>query len=149
MKVEKISIFFAVLLFFAAASGTVAAVNSNNSNNSINTTYKTTDIITKEQALSRINYLENQIGELQFQIGAINGNITYNNNQIKQLNSRLLLVCFKNDLGLAKLIECKINNIKNDISALEAQRTTLINTRDSFSSEMEDLKIKWGIIDPA
>ncbi|ADZ10189.1 hypothetical protein Metbo_1969 [Methanobacterium lacus] len=147
MKIEKISIFLAALLLLATASGTVAAANSNNSTN---TTYNiTNNITTKEQALSRVNYLENQIGELQFQIGTINKNINQKNDQIKNLNSRLLLACYKNDLGQYKLIECKINNLKSDINALEVQKTTLLNTRNSFSWEMEDLKIKWGIIDPA
>jgi hypothetical protein len=147
MKIEKISIFLAALLLLATASGTVAAANSINSTNA---TYNTTnDITTKEQALNRINYLENQIGELQFQIGTINKNINQNNDVIKHLNARLLLACYKNDVGQFKLIECKINNIKSDINSLEMQRTTLLDTRNSFSSEMEDLKIKWGIIDPA
>ena len=147
MKIEKISIFLAALLLLATASGTVAAANYNNGTNA---TYNiTNDITTKEQALNRINYLENQIGELQFQIGTINKNINQANDVIKHLNARLLLACYKNDIGQVKLIECKINNIKSDINSLEMQKSALLDTRNSFSSEMEDLKIKWGIIDPA
>ena len=170
MRIEK-TFLFMVLLIFATLSGPVTAYDGNNSTINSNST-----INNEDDAKDRIKYLESQIESLIKEEDGINIKIMDNNNKIGKLNEdvkflaseisryqdalrgkgqmsdrvRKVVEWLVKDLGNRRHAEIEqINNLEEENHDLELQKVRIQKLRGNYSLEMEDLKLKWGIIDPA
>jgi len=165
MKIEKTSIFFMVLLILASLSGTVTAASSNNS----------TIIYDEDDAKDRINYLESQIESLIYQEEDINFKIIANNKDIEDANTRIKLYAkdiaqyhyalancemteetrkitedlLKNRYNRKYTDMTKVKNLTIENQKLRSHQNAIRELRGSYELEMEDLKLKWGILDQA
>ncbi|UTB32407.1 MAG: hypothetical protein NKF70_13095 [Methanobacterium sp. ERen5] len=164
MRIENTSIFFMVLLILATLSGPVTAYGSNNST-----------INSEEDAKDRIKYLESQIESLIKEEEGINFKIADNNKKMEN-NQKLIKILnnvvselnyekshrnlSKENLKIltreilrhsTKASAKKVENMKlnEENQKLKLQKGTIQKLRGNYSLEMEYLKIRWNIIDPA
>lgn len=122
------------------------------------------NITTLEQAQFLVQYLENHIKNLNFEIDTIYRQILDNKNEIQRNNQRILELTAKinsPNMGIGSdpekikwQMEIQNLNVANNdlnlqIKNFEAKKQDDINTRYGYSLKMENIKIKWNIKDPA